>query len=151
MAIPLLMLALLILPYFGLLAVPGLADDPSLRGCLGLTLMFLFTGAMHFITPRPMAEMIPPQVPGRMPLIYVTGVMEVVAGCAVALPGARVATGWFLITFLAALLPFNVFAAIKRIPVGAHVQGPVYLLVRVPLQLVLMAWCYWFAIRQGTA
>jgi uncharacterized membrane protein len=147
MVLPLLMLTLLILPYVGLMAVPALAEDSSLRGCIGLAVMFSFTGLMHFVTPRPMAEMIPPQLPARLLLIYVTGVIEIAAGLAVLLPAVRVPAGWFLIAFLVLLLPFNVYAAIKRAPVGAHAQGPIYLLARVPLQLLLMGWCYWFAVR----
>jgi uncharacterized membrane protein len=147
MVLPLLMLTFLIGPYFGLLAVPALADDPSLRGCIGLAVMFSFTGLLHFLSPRPMAEMIPPHIPARLTLIYVTGVIEIAAGWAVLLPAVRAAVGWFLIAFLLVLLPFNVYAAMKRAPVGAHARGPIYLLARVPLQLFLMAWCYWFAIR----
>jgi uncharacterized membrane protein len=151
MVLPLLMLTFLILPYFGLLAVPALAEDSSLRGCIGLAVMFSFTGLLHFLTPRPMAEMIPPQFPARLLLIYVTGVIEIAAGWAVLFPTARVAAGWFLIAFLMMLLPFNVYAAIRRAPVGAHARGPFYLLARVPLQLVLMGWCYWFAVRMAGA
>jgi uncharacterized membrane protein len=149
MALPLMMLVFLILPYFGLLAVPALADDPSLRGCIGVAVMFSFTGLLHFVTPRPMAEMIPPQFPARLLLIYVTGVIEIAAGWAVLWPAVRVPAGWFLIALLASLMPFNVYAAMKRAPVGAHARGPIYLLARVPLQMLIMAWCYWLAVRQG--
>jgi len=32
---------------------------------------------------------------------------------------------------------------------GGHNLGPMYLLVRVPLQLILIGWAYWFAVRSG--
>lgn len=148
-ATPLIMLALLVIPYLALGFVPGLAGDPSLRGCIGLALAFGFTGVGHFFAPEPMARMIPPRVPGRVAIIYVTGVAEIVAGLALLDSGVRRAAGWFWIAFLIALLPFNIYAAMKRVPIGGHAWGPRYLWVRVPLQLVLIGWCYWFAARHA--
>ena len=45
----------------------------TVLGCVGITLVFCFTGVGHFIKTEPMAEMLPPWVPGRIPLVYVTG------------------------------------------------------------------------------
>jgi hypothetical protein len=34
---------------------------------------------------------------------------------------------------------------------GGHEWGPVYLLIRAPLQAIILAWIYWFTIkRTGT-
>ena len=38
--------------------------------------------------------------------------------------------------------------AIRRVDMGGHNLGPMYLLVRVPLQLILIGWVYWFAVRR---
>jgi uncharacterized membrane protein len=145
------MLGLLLLPYVLLQPIPALRIKASLRGCLGLTLVFGFTGVGHFLTPEPMAEMIPPVVPYRLEMIYVSGVIEILAGLALLPPATRAAAGWFVIALLVALLPLNVYAAVERVPMGGHAWGPVYLLIRVPLQAVLVAWCYWFAVRKGAA
>jgi hypothetical protein len=40
----------------------------NLWGCIGITLVFCFTGVGHFIQTEPMAEMLPPWVPWRIPL-----------------------------------------------------------------------------------
>jgi uncharacterized membrane protein len=151
MVMPLIMLSLLVLPYFLLQAVPRLRERPSLRGCLGLTLVFCFTGVGHFLTPELMAEMIPPAIPCRLEIICVSGVVEILAGLALLPTASRVRAGWFVIAMLVLLLPANVYAAMQRVPMGGHEWGPVYLLIRVPLQAVLVAWCYWFAVRKGSA
>ena len=52
--------------------------------------------------------------------------------------------GWLLLL----VLPSNVYAAFQRIDFGGHGAGPAYLLVRVPLQLFLIGWIYWFAVKQ---
>jgi hypothetical protein len=31
---------------------------------------------------------------------------------------------------------------------GGHAWGPVYLLVRAPLQLAILTWAYWFTLRR---
>lgn len=142
------MLGLLVLPYVLLARVPALRE---FRGCLGLTMVFFFTGIGHFVSAEPMTDMIPPAVPYRLAIIYVSGVIEIVAGLALLPRATRVVAGWFVIAMLVVLLPSNVFAAIHRVPMGGHAWGPVYLLIRVPLQIVLVVWCYWFAIRKGSA
>jgi uncharacterized membrane protein len=49
---------------------------------------------------------------------------------------------------LVLFFPANIYAAINRIPMGGHELGPVYLLVRAPLQVMILFWVYWFTIRQ---
>lgn len=149
MVTPLIMLCLLVLPYFILNLIPALKNQPSLRGCIGLTLVFLFTGAGHFFTPEPMAQMIPPLFPYRIEIIYITGLVELLAGLLLLPQSTRYYAGLFVIGMLAAFLPFNIYAAIDRVPMGGHAWGPVYLLVRVPLQIVFAVWCYWFAVKKN--
>lgn len=151
MTTPVIMLVLLFGPY---VAIGGLERplgreilDPTIRGCLGITLVFLFTGAGHFIQSEPMATMMPPGTPFVMPLIYLTGVIEIVAAIAVLLPRIRRVVGWALIAMLIGFLPVNVYAAVNRVGMGGHLWGPVYLLIRVPLQVVLGWWVWRFALR----
>src|SRR5262245_60213741 len=108
MTTPLIMLALLVAPYLMLGVFAPLRPRRSLRGCIGLALMFCFTGVGHFLAPGPMAAMIPPVVPFRLEIIYVSGVIEILAGLALLHPGTRVSAGWFVIIMLAALLPSNI-------------------------------------------
>ncbi len=147
MATLLIILALLVLPYLLLAAPPPLRRAPSLRGRIGLALVFFFTGAGHFIMPREMATLIPPAVPGRVPIIYITGVIEIAAAAALLVPRLARPAGLFIIAMLIGLLPFNIYGAVTRAPFGGHSWGPVYLLLRIPLQVILIAWAYRFAVR----
>ncbi len=145
----LVMLGLLMVPYVVLAPFPGFRGRPVLRGCTGIALMFGFTGVGHFLMPGEMARMIPPFVPWRVEVIYVTGVVEIVAGALTLALRTRRYAGWFLLLMLAGLLPFNIWSAVERVPFGGHAQGPVYLWVRVPVQLVIAAWVWWFAARRA--
>jgi uncharacterized membrane protein len=51
--------------------------DDQRGAALGLSLLFTFTGTGHFILTEPMTQMLPPGVPERAFLIYMTGVLEV--------------------------------------------------------------------------
>jgi len=90
--------------------------------------------------------MLPPDLPWRLPAVYISGVVEIVLACLLLKPPLRRPIGWCLVVMLALFLPVNIYAAIERIPMGGHVWGPVYLLIRVPLQLLIIAWVYWFAV-----
>ena len=56
-----------------------------------------------------------------------------------------------LCAFLILILPSNTGAAFRRIDFGGHTAGPIYLLMRIPLQLILIGWILWFAIAPRRA
>ena len=143
---------LLVVPYLILTLlgrwVPRLKIAASRRARVGLSLFFMFTAIPHFISTEQMATMLPPSIPYRIELIYVTGVLELLGAIGVWIPRLERLTGFLLIVMLIGLLPANVYAAINRIDFGAYSVGPVYLLVRVPFQLFVIWWTY-FATEQA--
>jgi uncharacterized membrane protein len=94
-----------------------------------------------------MAGMLPSWVPGRKAIVLVTGVLELAGAAGLLIPGFARLAGGALIVFLVLVFPANVFAALNRIDLGGHGAGPMYLLVRIPFQLLLIGWTYWFAVR----
>jgi uncharacterized membrane protein len=77
----------------------------------------------------------------------VSGVTEIAAALLILVPMLRLAVGWLLIAMLLGFLPVNVYAAFIHAPMGGHAWGPVYLLIRVPVQAVIVAWVWWFMVR----
>ena len=128
--------------------VKALDIAPAARARVGLTLFFLFTGLGHFIRTEEMARMVPPPVPYRVGIIYVTGVLELLGAAGVWVPRLTRLTGLCLILMLAALLPANVYSAVNRVDFGGHAAGPAYLLIRVPFQIFVICWTY-FATGQA--
>ncbi|HEU4508026.1 MAG TPA: DoxX family protein [Pyrinomonadaceae bacterium] len=121
---------------------------PAKRARVGLTLFFLFSSLGHFVRTEPMAEMLPPSVPYRIDLIYVTGVFELFGAIGVWIPRLTRLVGLLLIIMLVGLLPANIYSALNRIDFGGHGAGPSYLLIRVPFQLFAILWTY-FATEQN--
>jgi uncharacterized membrane protein len=52
-----------------------------------------------------------------------------------------------LILFLVGVLPANIYSAFNYVEFGSHEAGPIYLLARVPFQVFLIGWAYYFGIR----
>ena len=51
---------------------------------------------------------------------------------------------WVAAAVLVAFFPANIYAALLHAPMGGHAWGPVYLLVRAPLQLFILWWIWRF-------
>ena len=139
-----LILSLLLLPYLALILAN--VSEP-VRGRIGISLVFAFTALGHFGKTSEMTQMLPPWVPMRVQLIYLTGIFEFLAAIAILIPSLSRYAGVILCIFLVLILPSNIYAAMQRVDFGGHGAGPAYLLVRIPLQLFLIGWIFWFAVR----
>ena len=116
---------------------------PSTRARVGLSVFFAFTAIGHFIRTDEMSAMLPPWVPYRGSIIYLTGVLELLGAIGVWLPGLTRLTGLCFILMLITFFPANIYSAINRIEFGGHGAGPSSLLARVPFQLFLIWWTHW--------
>ena len=137
-------LTLLLVPYFvawvfHLNVVAG--------GRIGICAVFLFAAIGHFFKTEQMLQMLPSWVPARRALIYLSGVVEVLFAIAVLAMPNPFYVGLCLIGYLIVIFPANVYAARHRIPFGGHPMGSRHLLVRLPLQLLLICWAYLFEVR----
>jgi uncharacterized membrane protein len=153
MATPLIMLAILggSLLAGVLLRTMGFRVGLNSAGAMGLAAVFLFTASGHFVETHAMVEMIPPFVPARVPLVYLTGLLEIAIAAGIALNRTRRLAGMAAIAVLVGFFPFNIYAAGNYTGMGGHQWGPVYLLIRAPLQIVLIAWSWHFAVQAGTS
>jgi len=87
--------------------------------------------------------MLPPFIPNRIAIIYLTGILELLGALGVWMPRLTRITGFCFILMLLGLLPANIYSALHRIEFGGHGSGPSYLLVRIPFQLFAIAWTYY--------
>jgi uncharacterized membrane protein len=148
----LLMLFLIVVGTYGGLtllnvAVPGVHLSRSLRGRISLALFFVFTGISHFFMPEAFAEMLPPAVPLRIEIIYLTGLVQILGAIGVLIPRLERLASMGLILFLVSVLPANIYSAFNYVEFGSHEAGPIYLLARIPFQVFLIGWAYYFGLR----
>jgi uncharacterized membrane protein len=149
MLTPFLMLLILSLPQLLHRAFARMrgAEVSVVPAAWGLGLLFLFTASGHFVQTQPMVQMLPPWVPAREALVYATGVLEIAIALAFFVPRWRRAAGWAAAAVLVAFFPANVYAAFQHAPMGGHAWGPVYLLIRGPLQLFILWWTWRFVLQ----
>lgn len=151
MTTPIIILILLTSPLlaaFFVSKVKGSKLDVGKFACWGLGIAFIFFSIGHVIKTEGMVEMLPPWVPYRVALIYLTGLLEVVIGVALFVPKLQVNAAKIAIFVLIVFFPANIYAAVNSIGLGGHQWGPVYLLIRTPLQFILISWAYFLCVKK---
>ncbi|MEP6821702.1 MAG: hypothetical protein ABI946_05060 [Chthoniobacterales bacterium] len=103
---------------------------------------FVLAGVLHFIAPEAYLAIVPPWLPGPLPLVYVSGAAEIAGGLGVLFPMTRRLAGAGLIALLIAVFPANVYAAMLGMMVGGHAVAPWLLWMRLPLQALLIWWVH---------
>jgi len=124
--------------------------DIVFPGRIAMSIMLAFTAIAHFAFTKGMEMMIPGFIPFKKGMVYLTGVIEILAAIGLLIPKFRVVTAWLLIVFFVLLIPANIKAAIRHIDYQKGTfdgNGVAYLWFRVPLQIVFVLWTYFSAIR----
>lgn len=140
--------AVLLVGFFLLLHLPPLRRRPSLstparRAAVAAGLFFIGAGAMHFVMPARYDAMIPPQLPWPRLWTLLSGALEVAGGVGLLLPRFRKHAALGLAALLLAILPANIHEAVAN--QASHVLPfpDWYFWLRIPFQLVYVAWVMW--------
>ena len=124
--------------------------DLALSGRIAMSVMLLFTAIAHFAFTKGMAMMVPEFVPFKVPIVYLTGIFEIVAAIGLLIPAYRVITAWLLVAFFLLMLPANIYAGMHQVDYqNGTFDGPglTYLWFRIPLQILFIACLYFSAIN----
>ena len=119
-------------------------------GNIAMAVMLLFTAIGHFKFKTSMAAMIPLFIPKKVEIVIFTGILEIAFAVGLSIETSRYYSGIGLIIFLLAILPANIYAAKHQINYENLYQpgpGVKYLWFRIPFQLFLIAWVWYFSVR----
>jgi uncharacterized membrane protein len=117
--------------------------QPREAARLGMSAAMVVAGVAHWARPLPFLQHLPSWVPMPEPLIFVTGVAEVVLGVALLAPQPwRSRAGMALAAYLLAVFPANVYVAVAGVDVDGQ-PGGIYPWLRLPFQLLFIAWALW--------
>lgn len=107
-----------------------------------LAAVFVSAGVFHFLRPVFYGRMVPPYLPWPHLLVVISGFAAMILGGLLVVPRFSRLAGWGLIALLIAVLPANIHMALH--PNLFPGFPPAALWIRLPMQLVLMAWAFWF-------
>ena len=123
----------------------------ALAGRIAMAAMLVLTSFAHFLFNKGMSMMLPDFMPYKAEIIYLTGVLELLAAIGLLLPKSQIITGWLLILFFMMILPSNIYAAINHVDLQKATydgEGPGYLWYRIPLQFFYTAWVYFSIVKK---
>ena len=112
-----------------------------------MAMMLIVTGISHFISTDEMVAMMPDFMPAKRELVYLTGVIELLAVIGLLWNRTARLASILLIVFFIAVLPANIAGSLKSVQFGGMEYGPLYLLFRVPLQIFFIWWVWYFGRR----
>jgi len=119
----------------------------SFIGRATLAVMLIVTGTAHFTSTDLMVEMLPEFLPFKREIVYFTGICELLAVIGLLWDKTSKITAVLLMIFFLAILPANIVGSMKQVQLGGMENGALYLLFRVPLQILFILWAYYFGIR----
>jgi uncharacterized membrane protein len=111
-----------------------------------LAALFIVSGAVHLIHPDLYLPIMPPALPNKPALILISGIAEIAGGAGLLVPRTRRAAAYGLMALLVAVFPANVQMALNGFAAGAAPWVLALLLLRLPLQPVLI-WLVYYAAR----
>lgn len=106
--------------------------------------LYILAGALHFINPEFYLKIMPPYLPWHLPLIYLSGIAEIVLGIGLLLPKSREMAAWGVIALLILVFPANIYLAFSESAQEALGTSQfIALWVRFPIQGLLIAIAWW--------
>ena len=110
-----------------------------------LALAMVAVGVLHFVRPKLFVRIVPKYLPAPLALVYISGLFEVLGGLGLLIPATRPYAAWGLIALYIAVFPANVYMLTHNISLDPKKPIPRWALwLRLPFQLVFIAWAYWF-------
>ncbi|MEO7975706.1 MauE/DoxX family redox-associated membrane protein [Flavobacterium sp.] len=105
-----------------------------------MAFLYVIAGINHFMSPRMYIKIIPDSFPNPKLLNSLSGAAEIILALLLIVPSLTQFAAWGIIALLVAVFPANLFMLQNE---KAGFGLPKWLLLlRLPLQLVLMYWAY---------
>ena len=105
--------------------------------------MYVFIGIKHFTDPQYFLDIVPPQLPSKLFLVYLTGLIEVVGGVAILAPKTRKVGAYLLIFLLVSVFPANIYLYVSETPQSLLGISETDALIRMPFQIPLILLAFW--------
>jgi len=105
-----------------------------------MVVAYIIAGCFHFIYPTFYRRMMPKWMPWHMPVVYISGLCEIILAILLLPLSTRNAAAWGLIILLIIIFPANI-----QMMLNFQRKKNPYLwvtILRLPLQLILIWWAW---------
>lgn len=109
---------------------------------------YLLAGINHFRNPAFYLRMMPPYLPAHELLNQLSGGAEILLGLLLLVPRWTRRAAWGVVALLIAVFPANLHMALH--PEQFADIRPLFLYLRLPAQLLLILWAYWYTRQEDT-
>ena len=106
-----------------------------------MSLFYIMAGTNHFINLDWYVRIVPPILPFKTAIVYISGILEIILGSLLIFPKTRFIAGWGLIILLVAVYPANIYVALTN--GEAMDTTPMIAWGRLPFQFVFIGLAYW--------
>ncbi|MBK0384408.1 hypothetical protein I5M32_15680 [Pedobacter sp. SD-b] len=120
-------------------------------GKASFSLMLIFTALIHFVHTEGLELTIPDNFNDnyKRTVVLVSGDLEIAMAAGLLIDGISKSVAIIIMLYLMAIVPSNIIAAIKKVSVERENftgKGLAYLWIRIPVQVLYMAWVYYFGV-----
>ena len=116
-----------------------------------MSIMYIFIGIRHLYDPQYFLHIVPPQLPFKLFLVYVTGLIEIIGGAAILSSKTRRAGALLLVFLLVIVFPANIYLYISETPQNLLGITKTDALIRMPFQIPLIILAYWHSKKNHPA
>jgi uncharacterized membrane protein len=104
---------------------------------------FILAGVNHFLNPDFYVRIMPPFLPVPLFVVYLSGIFEIALGVLLLVPKFSRLAAYGLVALLLAVFPANIYMALN--PHLFTEFSPAALYLRLPLQMGLIVWAFWYS------
>jgi len=108
-----------------------------------MSAMYITIGVKHFSDPIYFVNITPPFVPFKEGAVYITGIIEILAGVMILFKRSRAQGAYLLIFLLIIVFPANIYLYISELPRDLLGITKNQALMRLPFQIPLLILAYW--------
>lgn len=121
--------------------------DPDIHRYL-IGSLFILAGILHFVKPKLFMKIMPDYLPWHRVLVLVSGFFEMAGGIGIMISSLQFYASWGLILLLISVFPAN-FEMFRKYYRKRGLTLYVWaLLLRLPLQFLLIWWVYWAGVMK---
>lgn len=109
--------------------------------------LYVLAGINHFYNPAFYFRIMPEWLPAHLPLIYISGVVEILLGAGLWFKATRRLSAWLIVAMLIVFIPLHMDMilhpkVIAEVPEGKAIMVNAILWFRVALQFLFIYWAW---------